>query len=530
MHRNHLFTVLAFAMLSTTLAAPATAADPADAKNKPLAEAIEAIINAPQFKTAHWGVLVNDRNSGATLYEHQSDKMFAPASTTKLYSTAAALDEFEPDYRFRTPIYALGKIDNGRLDGNLVLVASGDLTMGGRTDAAGHIAFTNSDHIYAQFVSTAELTATDPLAGLNQLAKQVAAAGVRHISGDVLIDDRLFIHNESTGSGPDKVTPIMINDNLIDFVIEPTKPGQAAHIRWQPQTAAVHVDAQVETVGEKESTAVTIETQSDNRLIVRGRVSAGHKTLVRSEEVADPTSFARSLLIEALQRAGVQVDVSALSDQREGSLPEDRKYEGKQRLALLESPPFSENIKLILKVSHNLHASTLPLLIAAKHDERSLEAGMRRQHGFFHRAGVDVSEISFGGGAGGARSDYVSPRATVQLLTFMSKHKAFAAYRDGLPVLGGDGTLSKVVAADSPARGKVQAKTGTLLWDNLGNGRSLLTSKALAGYGTATSGRELAFALFVNNVQIDDSESGARHVGEVLGKISEAIIVNTPAN
>lgn len=494
-----------------------------------LDEAMTAALADERFKQAHWGVLIVDRESGDVLFEHQADKMFAPASTTKLYSTAAALDALGGEYRFETPVYAMGQIENGRLAGNLVLVASGDLTMGGRTDDEGKIAYCDSDHIYAQFVSAAKLTRPDPLAGLDALARQVAAAGVKQVAGDVLIDDRLFDEAKSSGSGPQRVTPILINDNLVDFTIEPGEQGQPATVTWRPQSIVVPCDAQVGTVAADGETSVSVSREGDGGFVVRGKIAAGRKPLVRTAEVADPASFARSLLIEALQRAGVEAEASPLAKNARRSLPESRGYDSAQRVAVLRSPPFAENVKLILKVSHNLHASTLPLLVAARHGERALWQGMRRQHDFFHRAGCDLDGISFGGAAGGARADYVSPRATVQLLRYMSTQSTFAAYRAGLPVLGEDGTLAHVVAADSPAKGKVAAKTGTLLWNNAGNGRFILTSKALAGYATAASGRELAFAMFINNVPIARSEEGAKMAGEKLGSLCEIMVAQTPA-
>src|SRR5207248_3658938 len=142
-----------------------------------------------------------------------------------------------------------------------------------------------------------------------------------------------------------------------------------------------------------------------------------------------------------------------------------------------QSPPLSESARLILKVSHNLHASTLPLIVAARKGKRTLDDGLHVQRDFLKHAGIDVETISFGGGAGGSRADYTTPRATVQLLRYMATRPDFAAYEAGLPVLGSDGTLHDAVAADSPARGKVRAKTGTLSWRDRRNGRTLLTSQ-----------------------------------------------------
>jgi D-alanyl-D-alanine carboxypeptidase/D-alanyl-D-alanine-endopeptidase (penicillin-binding protein 4) len=189
---------------------------------------------------------------------------------------------------------------------------------------------------------------------------------------------------------------------------------------------------------------------------------------------------------------------------------------------VLQSPPLSESIKLIFKVSHNLHASTLPLLVAAKNGKRTLGAGMLLQREFLLRAGVNADSISFGGGAGGSPADAVTPRATVQLLRYMANRPDAAAYRDGLPVLGVDGTLFDAVAGDSPARGHVQAKTGTLFFENLLNNRYLVTSKALAGYMTTSGRKNLAFAVFVNNAHIQTEADTAR-VGRTLGHFCELV-------
>jgi len=104
----------------------------------------------------------------------------------------------------------------------------------------------------------------------------------------------------------------------------------------------------------------------------------------------------------------------------------------------------------------------------------------------------------------------------------MAKRDDAKEYIAGLPILGVDGTLATAIDPESPARGKVQGKTGTLVWDNLLNGDSLLTSKGLAGYMTTTKGRRLAFALFVNGVHLRDGVE-AKQIGMDLARICEMI-------
>ncbi len=147
--------------------------------------------------------------------------------------------------------------------------------------------------------------------------------------------------------------------------------------------------------------------------------------------------------------------------------------------------------------------------------------------------GVEPSAISFGGGAGGSRADLVTPRATVTLLRAMAARPDFAAYDTALPILGRDGTLAKAVGKDSPVRGHVHAKTGTFYVENDLNGKTILTSKALAGYLETASGRSLVFAAFVNNVPLDAPTPGlsvaeaTAEAGRVLGKLCEVIYTDS---
>ncbi|HXG11137.1 MAG TPA: D-alanyl-D-alanine carboxypeptidase/D-alanyl-D-alanine-endopeptidase [Gemmataceae bacterium] len=494
-----------------------------------LASRIAAVIDGPDYKQARWGILVVDAQTGQTVYERDPDRLFLPASTTKLYSCAAALIALGPDYRFETPVYRRGPVIKGRLLGDLILVASGDLTLGGRTGADGKMAFKDHDHTYANTpLGRAEVTDTDPLAGLKALARQVKAAGIDRVEGDVLVDDHLFARALGSGSGPGLLTPIIVNDNVIDVLITPgAKEGELAGVRMRPETGFVQMDAQVTTVAEGRPVRLDLEVVGLQRFVVRGQIPLQSPPYVRIYPVDDPAAFARALFIETLRREGVIVTASPLQPPR-AELPEKDRYNSLERVACFTSPPLSEAIKVTLKVSHNLYASTLPLLVAVKNGKRTLPEGLRLQGKVLAELGVPVETISFAGGAGGANADCVTPRATVQLLQAMARRPEYAVYRAALPVLGVDGTLAEAVAADSPARGKVRAKTGTLFWQDLMNDRPLLRSKALAGTLTTAGGRELLFAMFVNDVPLPKNASPTRE-GKVLGRLCEILHQHAPA-
>lgn len=502
------------ATAAATLATSATAA---------LRAELDPVLDAPEFKHSHWGVLVVDAASGDVLYERNGDKLFAPASVTKLFTVAAAFDELGGDHKFETPLYVRGRIDtSGVLDGDLILVASGDPTLGGRTDDAGQIAFENVDHTYAGYSAKAKLTKPDPTAGLERLAKQAYEKGLREVRGAVLVDDRLFAPANSSGSGPSRVSPITINDNVLDFTFTPGETGKPASVEWRPKTSAYTIDCDVATGSSTSKPTITIDEPLHGTITIRGTIPAEREPLVLFHEVEHPASFARSLLIEALRRAGVRVEASPLVENTVDKLPRRESLAMLEKIAVLESPKFAEEMKLTLKVSLNLHATMMPLLVAAKHGKRTMIDGLRLEHEALARLGVEVDTISFGGGAGGDRGDYVTPRATVQLLTAMAKRPDFATYRDALPILGVDGTLALAVAKDSPAAGKIRAKTGTLSWSNLLNDRPLLQSKALAGYAETKSGRTVIFAAFVNLVHLNEAADRER-IGRVLGTICEKI-------
>jgi D-alanyl-D-alanine carboxypeptidase/D-alanyl-D-alanine-endopeptidase (penicillin-binding protein 4) len=495
---------------------------------------IEAVFNTPEFATARWGILVVDAVTGKVVHKRNPDQLFRPASVTKLFSCAAALAELGPDHRFVTPVVRRGEIDeNGTLKGDIILVAQGDPSLGGRTGPDGSLLFENNDHSYAGPHSRATIVPADPLAGLDHLAREIAAAGIKRIEGDVLIDDRLFEHARSTGSGPDRVTPIVINDNIVDVVVAPgSSPGDPARVRLVPETEFVTMDAQVDTTDKGSRKEIHVRPVGPRRFTVRGKIPADSGTSYHAYEVDEPARFARALFIETLRRRGVRVLASPLDDAPASALPTSAEVAALPVVARYTSPPFSEYLRVILKVSQNLHASTLPLLIAARHEKRTLEEGLAFEGKALAKLGVDISKISFGGGAGGSPADLVTPRITVDLLKSMAARPDFPAFEAALPILGRDGTLATSVSADSPARGHVRAKTGTFYVSDGLSGKTILTSKALAGYMETASGRKLIFAFFMNDVPLrvenGDISAATAVAGRLLGRLCEAFYSDEP--
>jgi serine-type D-Ala-D-Ala carboxypeptidase/endopeptidase (penicillin-binding protein 4) len=496
------------------------------AQDKPLAVQMDSIIDGPNYVGSQWGVLVVDTKTGETIYARDPQKLIMPASVTKLYSCAAAMLAYGADYKFETPLFLIGNHKDGKATGNLVLVSKGDPMFGSRTNAKGEIEFRNNDHTYFTGKSADnELTDTDPRYAFDDLAKQVKAAGIKCLEGDVLIDARIFQATRGTGSGPGSVTPIVVNDNIIDVIIQPgAKKGDPAKVTIRPETAFIQKQFTISTSSVKSSDLIRVEYDT-RKLTVSGSVSLQSKTVYRTAFIDNPAELARAMLIEALQRQGITVTAALLASPKE--LPAKDAYKELKPLAVHTSAPLKELLKVTLKVSHNLYATTLPLLVGAKAGLTTEAFGLQEQGRLLKKLGVPIEKISFAGGAGGANADRVTPEVTVALLKQLQARPDWQDYKACLPILGVDGTLATVVDVKSPARGKVFAKTGTLYEQDSLNGRSLLTSKAIAGVMTTQSGRDLTFAMFVNDVPLPAGEQPARE-GKVLGKLAELVYLHTP--
>lgn len=474
-----------------------------EAEQPKLSQNMLRIMEQAKYRQATWGVYVKEAKSGREILSYNADKMFLPASTTKLFSTAALLAAYGEDYRFKTPVYALGKLQNQRLEGDLVIVGQGDLTFGGRQQQGSNvIQFTKMDHIIANNVPGAVLTSADPLNGLNALAEQIKEKGILEITGDVVVDDRLFESTERRGVN---LTPLMINENLIDFVINPAEVGSQTALMWRPQVEGYTVKNEVQTVSG--GGAIDIQISSDpkgEKIVVRGTIPQDQKDVVRTFAVKDSKAFAKAAFIQALRSQGIKLHL--LSKPQE--LPPLEALAANDPAAVWQSPPLKEYVKLILKVSHNIGADLVPLLLAAQKGEKTFEQGMLHfGHFVTDSVKIPAEEFVFIDAAGGDENR-LTPKAEVALLEHMRKlpDEQFTNYMKALPILGVDGSLADF-AKNTAAVGKVYAKTGTGISYNTAVNKFFLTTQALAGYIQRSDDRLLEFMISVNNAQmpaIDD--------------------------
>jgi D-alanyl-D-alanine carboxypeptidase/D-alanyl-D-alanine-endopeptidase (penicillin-binding protein 4) len=506
---------------------PASAVGHAAAE-RPVPPSVLAIMGAPKYAGATWGLRVVDLESGALVYNLGPDSLFFTGSVRKLFSVAEALDSLGPGHRFTTPVYRRGTLKRGGvLSGDLVLVASGDLTLGGRTTSSGAVAFTDFDHTESNSLGSSILTQPDPLAGVRALARQVAASGVRRVEGDVVVDDRLF-RRFRVPNGNVLVTPITVNDNLIDVTIRPTRPGRPASVDWRPRSAGFTVRSTARTVPRGARQTISLTASKDGRSgVVHGSIPVGYKpdlpgvsTLVQTFTVADPSAYARTVLIEALRRAGVAVDAPTVGPNPASRLPARRAYSAGARVARYVSPPYSEYAKLILKVSHNYGANLSLMYSGLAQGARTRRAALAAERRtLVHRYGIPADGFDFPTNGSGSPDSQATPSALMTLLEAMSRRRTFAPYFASLPSLGVDGSLATVGRVPynpliAPAFGKVFAKTGTTI-DATG-----LKAQNFAGYIDGASGRRFAYVVYVNNVRSAKSVPDVIKVFEDEGAIS----------
>jgi serine-type D-Ala-D-Ala carboxypeptidase/endopeptidase (penicillin-binding protein 4) len=480
---------------------------------------IKDVMESPQYANSRWGLMTYDFKTGRPDFQINEREFFVPASTTKLFSMSAAWNTFGPDHRFTTPVYRQGAVSGGTLAGNLVLVASGDLTMGGRTKPDGTVDFTNLDHADANGIPGATWTPENPLAGIDAIARQVKASGVTHVAGNVVIDDRLFkVDRDQNPEIP--TSPIIINDNLIDMVSTPTAVGQPAALEYRPHSSAFTVTSKVTTVAAGQKADVKSRLVAPGQIELTGQVPVGiSPPPLRVFQVEDPAAYARTVLIDALVRAGVTVDAPAVGANPVNTLPAPKSYAPGDQVAAYVSPVYSEYVKLVMKVSLNLGANLAVCLLAANAGSTECLDGLPEEQAVLRDVmKVPVGQLVLNDGQGATPSDLVTPYAAIQLLKWWQGRPDFARFRAALPVLGRDGSLAMVVP-DSPAAGHVQAKTGTLAGADYLNNRLNLPSKALGGYIDTSNGKLQAFYLVVNNVPATSIED-VLVVNNDLGKIA----------
>ena len=284
------------AIALAAIAAPAAQAGPVTPVPGLPADAL-TVMNQPAYASAQWFVSVRDLATGASVVSLKANELAEPGSVVKTYSMGAGWQHFGPDSRVVTPVKRTGTMSGGTLDGNLILVAQGDMTMDGRTKPDGTVDFANLDHNDANLLPGATLTPENPLTGLNKLAAAGAASGIVAVSGErdrrrPAVGD---VPARRRADHPDRHQP---EPHRLHH--EARRPGQTASTRCSPKVAPWKVTSEVETVAAGKPSQIKVSSPAYGKVVLSGTIAADADPAINTYAFADPARYARTAFIEAL--------------------------------------------------------------------------------------------------------------------------------------------------------------------------------------------------------------------------------------
>ncbi len=512
-------------MLLCALALPAAADDKQKEKERTLAQEINKILAQPDVARGFWGVEIISLTTGKTIYVYHSERLFTPASNTKLFTTSAVLALIGPNYRFHTTVETLGSIDKrGRLNGDLVLVGRGDPNLSGRT---------------LPFYSRTERTAP-PLQALDTLADQVVQKGVRYIDGDVVGDDSYYAF-ERYGIGWSQedlvwewgapVSALAINDDVVFVNVQPADhAGERAFINISPFPDYYRVDNRVITTpaGTGPRRLYMSREQGATQITIWGTIPLDDAGAGEALAIDDPANFAAEAFRRMLEQRGVVIygrakprhvelarlnNIMVTTSAPAGGGEVQAPPSPPQPLVLgsYESQPLAQDVRVILKASPNLHAElALRLLGRERGAAGTVDSGLEVLHTFLAQAGIKAEEYAFYDGSGLSRENLVTPHAIVKLLKYSAQQPWFEVFQQSLSVAGVDGTLANRMRSSS-VQGRIFAKTG-----HLGH------VDTLSGYAETAHGEKLAFSIMANNHNL-------RRALDTIDQIVETMVEDAPA-
>ena len=329
-----------------TADAPDQEATPATALEE-LQQRLTNHVSQPRFAAGLLGVKVVSLDSGKTIFEHDAGKLFSPASNSKLYTVALALDQLGGNYRIKTSLYAAVKPDaQGKLQGDLIVYGRGDPTLNARRNGG------------------------DTFKALQPLVSALTNAGVKDIAGD-LVGDESFFRGNPYGSGWDcddleyyygaEISALTINDNILQLFAKPgEREGAPCRLALSPSANYLALSNRAQTVAASGRRSINLHRPlGENVLYVSGQLPLADAGYTGDATIHNPAGLFVALFKEALARNNIKVKgklrtVNWLERQVEplelGELVE---------LGSVESPPLRELAREIQKPSQNLYTDLL---------------------------------------------------------------------------------------------------------------------------------------------------------------------------
>ncbi len=418
---------------------------------------IDSLLSDPVLSSCFLGLKIISLDNGSVLYSKNSNKLFHPASNMKIVTTASAINALKTDYLFRTGLSSNSKIDNGVLQGDLLIEATGDPML--KTE------------------------------NIDSLIAQLSNKGITSIKGNLIADTSLF-DGLYWGSGwmwddePEAfeafITPLTVNANSIMFKFKGgKKQGDSVSYEMTPKVDFYKLTNEAITSSDTMLPKAKITRPSRvNSFTITGRVSPSDTNQSYEVSVWQPEWYFLNLFKDRLEAKGISLLGKCKIEHIKKATP----------LAEI-SHPLDSVLTQINKPSDNLAAEImLKTLGREKYGKPgSAEKGLKVVTNFLLSCGVDTSLVNLADGSGLSFYDELSPDAFVKILKYQYKQKSFSRFYESLPIAGVDGTLKNRMKGTKAER-NVHAKTGTI------SGAS-----TLSGYVTTADSVMIAFSFMSNH-------------------------------
>jgi len=439
---------------------------------------VNNIVSTPHFQTAIIGIHIEDYTTQEILYSLNPHTLLMPASNMKLFTTTSALALLGPDYQYKTSLFMDGIIENGILNGNLILRGSGDPTISGRYNNGNRL------ELFQNWADT------------------LKTLGIREINGTIIGDDNLF---DDIGLGYSwawddlsyyyaaQVSALSFNDNCVDlFIIQNDSIDGIPRLYTEPDMNYLEIKNDLITVSADSSTRIDFyRTPGTESVTIFGTVKAGKDTIEEWITVDNPTNYTLSAFQYTLEQNGISINNISDIDELPLLKPD---YENYTPVAMHSSIPLSEIIRTVNKVSQNFYAEQIQKTMGVEFfNEGSSKKGVEAEKQWFTQIGLSPDDIFIVDGSGLSRHNLVTTYQIVTILRGIRNDPNYHIFYDSLPIGGLDGTL-KGRLKGSEAAGHVFAKTGYI-------GRV----RALSGFVRAKNGHEYIFSILVNHYPVPTS-------------------------
>ncbi len=450
---------------------------------------IRFLLSDPSLANAHIGIYIESLRDGQVVFANNPFKLMVPASNMKLFTTSAALVNLGPEFRYETSVYSSGGQNDSILLGNLIIKGSGDPSISGR--------FYHGDGLFI----------------FKNWADSLKQRGIKIINGDLIGDNRYF-SEPSLGEGWNwddesfwysaHTSALSFNDNCIDFKIWPSSVGNPVQFSVFPSDDSIKIVNQAVVVDSSgDSTLNITRLNGKNIYLIQGTLPVTADTAYESITVERPANFFLRTLFKVLTDRGIKINGKIKVIGEKDSL----NYDNANVLFVQKSPPLSDLIHVVNKVSHNFYADQLLKTMGARFKGNgSFAAGCQFVKDWLEKIGVAPQYFFSVDGSGLSRKNFVAPIATATVLKTLYHHPYFEYFYNSLPVAGIDGTIRKRMKG-TLAAGNVHAKTGYVQ-----------RMRALSGYVNIGKDDPMIFVMMFNNYSVPTS-----HVNSIQDHICEML-------